>query len=48
VALVVVGGRGFLIGLSVGTAFLRVVATAGTSAHTTSGGNINCETKMML
>lgn len=32
---------GFLIGLSVRTAFLRVAVTAGTNAYTTSGANIN-------
>ncbi|MDI6904784.1 MAG: hypothetical protein QMD13_04760 [Candidatus Bathyarchaeia archaeon] len=31
---------GFSIGLSVGTVFLRVAATAGTNVHITSGGNI--------
>jgi len=34
-------GRGFLIGLNVRIAFLRVAATAGTSAHTTSGEDIS-------
>jgi hypothetical protein len=32
---------GYLIGLSVGTAFLREADTAGTNAHTTYGENIN-------
>jgi hypothetical protein len=32
--------RGVLIGLSVRTAFLRVAATAGISAHTTSGEGV--------
>ena len=32
---------GFSIGLSVRTAFLRVEATAGTNAHTTSGDVLN-------
>jgi len=35
--LLVVGSRGFFIGLSVETPFLRVAVTAGTSVHTTSG-----------
>jgi len=32
---------GYLIGLSVGTAFLREADTAGTNAHTTYGENIS-------
>jgi len=38
---VVVRGRGFLIDLNVGTVFIRVAVTAGTSVHTTYGGNIS-------
>jgi len=41
VVLVAEGSRGFLIGLSVETVFLRA-AIAGTSAHTISGGSIKC------
>jgi hypothetical protein len=37
---VVAEGRGYLIGLSVRTAFLREAVTAGTNAHTTYGENI--------
>jgi hypothetical protein len=39
--LAVAESYGFLIGLSVGTAFSREAAIAGTNAHTTYGENIN-------
>jgi hypothetical protein len=40
---VVAGGRGFLIDLSVGTAFLRAAVTAGGNVRTTFGGKNNTE-----
>jgi hypothetical protein len=43
---VVVGGRGFLIGLSVKTAFLRVAVTAGGSVHTISGESISARQRI--
>jgi hypothetical protein len=39
--LAVAESRGFSIGLSVRTAFLREAVTAGTNAHTTYGENIS-------
>jgi hypothetical protein len=41
-------GQGFLIDSNVKIAFLRVEATAGTSAHITSGGNFSYQTYLYV